>query len=403
MLESNKEKSQIENAELEQRLNQMKKKLVVLSGKGGVGKSTVASNMALSMAMQGYEVGLLDIDFHGPSLPKILGFEGTQIQVSKDGLEPLKYNDKLKMMSLGLLLQSQDDAVIWRGPMKTGAIKQLLKDVNWGPLDYLVVDSPPGTGDEPLSVAQILKKVDGAIIVTTPQDLALTDVRKSIRFCGKLNMPVLGVIENMSGFVCPHCGKITDIFKSGGGQHMALDMGVPFLGRIPIEVDIVRSGDDGKPFVAAYANSETARRFKKIVDIILNNQTSLEKPESSDLELSDRDHMIRYAIPTANGELCLHFGHCETFAFIDVDEDQKKIVNQEFQNPPPHEPGVLPQWLAKNNVRIVIAGGMGSRAQSLFEQNGIQVITGAQVDKPEKVVNAYLSNNLKLGDNVCDH
>lgn len=185
---------------------------------------------------------------------------------------------------------------------------------------------------------------------------------------------------------------------------MAYEMGVPFLGRIPIEADIVISGDEGKPFVYAYADSEASRRFESIVATILNNETTnLVESKPGEGELTARNHMTRYAIPTANGELCLHFGHCDTFAFVDVDEDQKKIVKQEFQSPPPHEPGVLPQWLAENNVSIVIAGGMGSRAQSFFAKNGIQVITGARVDTPENVVNAYLSNSLRLGENVCDH
>ena len=390
--------------DIEQRLKMMEHKLVVLSGKGGVGKSTVAANIALSIASTGLEVGLLDVDFHGPSIPKLLGLEGEQVQVSKDGLEPLHFNEKLKMMSLGLMLQNQDDAVIWRGPMKMGAIKQLLQDVNWGRLDYFVIDSPPGTGDEPLSVVQLIKDLDGAVIVTTPQDLALADVRKSIRFCEKLNMPVLGVIENMSGFVCPHCGETVDIFKSGGGEDMARDMGVPFLGRIPIEADIVTSGDDGKPYVSAYADTETARRFEDIVATLLNKQEESKKvSEQPQHELKKGNKMTRYAIPTANGELCLHFGHCETFALIEVDEDKKEILKQEFREPPLHEPGVLPRWLAENGVNIIISGGMGSRAQALFTENNIQVITGACVDKPENVVLAHLEGKLQLGENVCDH
>lgn len=390
--------------DIEQRLKMMKHKLVVLSGKGGVGKSTVAANIALSIASTGLEVGLLDVDFHGPSIPKLLGLEGRQVQTTQAGLEPLRFNEKLKMMSLGLLLQNPDDAVIWRGPMKMGAIKQLLQDVNWGRLDYFVIDSPPGTGDEPLSVVQLIKDLDGAVIVTTPQDLALADVRKSIRFCEKLNMPVLGVIENMSGFVCPHCGETVDIFKSGGGEDMARDMGVPFLGRIPIEADIVTSGDDGKPYVSAYADTETARRFEDIVATLLNKQEESKKvSEQPQHELKKGNKMTRYAIPTANGELCLHFGHCETFALIEVDEDKKEILKQEFREPPLHEPGVLPRWLAENGVNIIVAGGMGSRAKGLFEENNIEVITGAYVDKPENVVLAHLEGKLQLGENVCDH
>ena len=393
-----------DSVKLEQRLSLMKHKLVVLSGKGGVGKSTVAANLALSLATSGKQVGLLDVDFHGPSIPKLLGLEGQQVQASQAGLEPIHYNDNLKMMSLGLMLQSQDDAVIWRGPMKMHAIKQLLQDVNWGRLDYLIVDCPPGTGDEPLSIVQLIKNVTGAVIVTTPQDLSLADVRKSIRFCEKLNMPVLGVIENMSGFVCPHCGRTADIFKTGGGEKMAGEMGVPFLGRIPIEPDIVTSGDEGKPYVYAYAGSETAQRFESIVAALVNKQAESTKvQEQSKREPDKGNKMTTYAIPTANGELCLHFGHCEAFAFIEVDEEKKEIVKQELRQPPQHQPGVLPRWLAENDVDYIIAGGMGSRAKALFAENNIQVITGAGVDKPENVVSAHLQGTLQLGENVCDH
>jgi ATP-binding protein involved in chromosome partitioning len=173
-------------------------------------------------------------------------------------------------MSIGFLLQNRDDAVIWRGPMKMGVIKQFLNDVEWGELDYLVVDSPPGTGDEPLSVCQLVKNPDGAVIVTTPQDVATADVRRSITFCRKLGLPVLGVIENMSGFVCPRCGEVTDIFKTGGGERMAREMGVPFLGRIPIDPAIDDACDAGRPFVQDRDRTETAKAFERIIAPILS-------------------------------------------------------------------------------------------------------------------------------------
>ena len=191
----------LESVELEKRLAEIKYKIIVLSGKGGVGKSTTAANLATSLALAGKKVGLLDIDFHGPSIPKLMGLENRKIEVRENLLVPIGYGENLKVMSLGFLLQSADDAVIWRGPMKMGAIKQLLKDVNWGRLDYLIVDCPPGTGDEPLSIVQLLKNPTGAVVVTQPQDLSVADVQRSISFCEKLNLRVLGVIENMSGFV----------------------------------------------------------------------------------------------------------------------------------------------------------------------------------------------------------
>jgi Mrp family chromosome partitioning ATPase len=256
---------------LKENMARIAHKILVLSGKGGVGKSTVAANLAVALAARGLGTGLLDIDIHGPSAPKLLGLDGARLMATDDGkIIPVDYSDHLKMMSVGFMLNSSDDAVIWRGPLKYGIIKQFLKDVLWGNLDYLIVDSPPGTGDEPLSVCQLIGDADGAVIVTTPQDVALIDVRKSINFCRQLNMPVLGVVENMSGFVCPHCGKESSIFKNGGGRDMAHDMGVPFLGSIPLEPAIVEQGDAGRPFHAAGANepSPAQRAFAEIVEAL---------------------------------------------------------------------------------------------------------------------------------------
>lgn len=244
--------------------------ILVLSGKGGVGKSTVAANLAVSLSLQGYATGLLDTDFHGPSIPKLLGMEGTRL-TSADGkmLDPAELG-ALKVISVDFLLGSRTDPVIWRGPMKMNVIKQLFQDVNWGELDYMVVDCPPGTGDEPLSVVQLIPEPTGALIVTTPQEMSLSDVRRSIQFCRALKLPVLGVIENMSGFVCPHCGGKTELFNSGGGEEMAREMDVPFLGRIPIEPDIVESGDSGRPFVYHYGKTDFARNFEEIVSGLIN-------------------------------------------------------------------------------------------------------------------------------------
>ena len=259
-----------EDITLVNRMAQIQHKIMVLSGKGGVGKSTVAVNVAVALALEGKKVGILDADFHGPSIPTLLHLEGKPIKASNDGgIEPIDYVEGIKVMSIGFFMPEQDKAVIWRGPMKIGVIKQLLAEVNWGALDYLIIDFPPGTGDEPLSVAQLIPDADGAIIVTTPQDLSLIDVRKSIDFCRQLKLPVLGVIENMSGLVCPHCGKIVDIFKRGGGEKMAGEMGVPFLGSIPIEPLIVEASDNGKPFIYHYGKTLAAEAFTKAIKPIL--------------------------------------------------------------------------------------------------------------------------------------
>jgi ATP-binding protein involved in chromosome partitioning len=265
----NKLKAYTEDTALVDRMAQIDHTIMVLSGKGGVGKSTVAVNVAVALAMQGKQVGILDVDFHGPSIPTLLKLNGNPVKAGDDGIEPVDFVEGIKVMSIGFFMPEQDKAVIWRGPMKISVIKQLLAEVNWGHLDYLIIDFPPGTGDEPLSVAQLIPDTDGAIIVTTPQDLSLVDVRKSINFCKQLKVTVLGVIENMSGFVCPHCGKVVDIFKRGGGEKMADEMGVPFLGRIPIEPLIVEASDNGKPFLYHYGKTLAAEAFTKAIQPIL--------------------------------------------------------------------------------------------------------------------------------------
>ncbi len=256
----------LEKQALAQRLRKIKHKVLVLSGKGGVGKSTVAVNLAVALAGQGKKVGLLDIDIHGPNVPKMLGVEGQRVGGDQTTIEPYNYSDNLRLMSISFLLQSSDTAVIWRGPLKMGIIKQFLKDVNWGELDYMIVDAPPGTGDEPLSICQLIEDVDGAVIVTTPQDVSVLDVRKSINFCRQLKIRVLGVVENMSGLTCPHCGEMIDLFKKGGGEKMAAEENVPFLGAVPIDPAVVEGGDKGVPIVTGSPDSASARAFLDITE-----------------------------------------------------------------------------------------------------------------------------------------
>ncbi|MBN1423957.1 P-loop NTPase [Candidatus Fermentibacteria bacterium] len=251
---------------LQQRLCRIRHKIVVLSGKGGVGKSTVAVNLAVGLAKNGNSVGLLDVDFHGPSVPTMLGLEGEKPYAQNGELLPVS-RDGLKVLSLGFFLESADDAVIWRGPMKMGVIRQLLKDAAWGDLDFLIIDSPPGTGDEPLSVFQLLGTVDGAVIVTTPQRVAEIDVRKSVTFCRKLGAPILGIVENMGSFACPHCGTITSILQEGAGQRIAKDMQIPFLGSIPIDPRVAELADSGIPIIEAH-DSASASIMQHIVDEI---------------------------------------------------------------------------------------------------------------------------------------
>ena len=252
---------------LQSRLCRVRHKVLVLSGKGGVGKSTMAVNLAMALRMAGKRVGLLDIDIHGPSVPTMLGLEHATVRGVDDELMPVE-TDGIKVVSAGFFLRNLDDALIWRGPLKMAAIKQFLKDVAWGDLDFLIVDSPPGTGDEPLSVIQLIGHLDGAVIVTTPQRVAASDVRKSITFCRQLKVPILGVVENMNGFACPRCGDITFVFGAGGGKRMSSEMNVPFLGSIPIDPEIAEACDRGRAYVYHYTLSKTAKIMAEIIQPI---------------------------------------------------------------------------------------------------------------------------------------
>jgi len=286
-----------ERRQMSARLCRIRHKIVVLSGKGGVGKSTVAVNLATALMMAGKHVGLLDVDIHGPSIPTMLGLTHRTTIGSEEGLLPVDLGN-LKIMSLGFLLNHPDDAVIWRGPRKMGVIKQFLKDVAWGDLDYLIIDSPPGTGDEPLSVCQLIDDLDGAVIVTTPQKVASVDVRKSISFCRELNVNVLGIIENMSGFACPKCGEITQILPSGGGRKIAESMHIPFLGAIPMDPNIAASGDNGQPFVHHYADSPTAEIMRTIIAPLLALDTAVQ----NDTEPEDRrPAAVLVKVPSSGG------------------------------------------------------------------------------------------------------
>ncbi|MDR2846689.1 MAG: Mrp/NBP35 family ATP-binding protein [Candidatus Methanoplasma sp.] len=259
----------VEETRLHDSLGKIKHVVIVMSGKGGVGKSTVSANLAQTLSMKGYDVGLMDVDITGPNIPKMFRIEDEKLDIQNEKLVPVLVPPSLKVMSMAFLLPDKDSAIMWRGPVKMGAIKQFIEDVEWGNLDYLVVDMPPGTGDEALSIVQLIPKADGVVIVTTPQDVALLDSRKSITFAAQTKLPVLGLVENMSGFICPHCGERIDIFKSGGGEETAKSMNIQFLGRVPLEPGVVASGDSGLPIVISAPESEAARSFSVIIDKLI--------------------------------------------------------------------------------------------------------------------------------------
>lgn len=391
---------------IQESLSLIKHKFLVMSGKGGVGKSSVSANLAVALSKKGAKVGLMDVDLHGPDIPRMLGLKGL-LGISADNrMVPKAYSDNLKVVSIESLAQDQDEAVIWRGPLKMHVIRQFISDVHWERLDYLIIDSPPGTGDEPLSIAQTIPGAK-AIIVTTPQEISLADIRKSISFCRTVKMPILGLIENMSGFSCPHCGKSVDLFGTGGGFKTALAMNVPFLGRIPFDPKLVECGDAGESYIGKYPDAEATQAFNEVVErIVENNQTgpvaSGPAPKTPKEEKgNEEDGLMKIAVPVAEGKLTAHFGHAAEFAIVHV--KNQEITNKEMLTPPPHEPGVLPKWLHEQGVSVIIAGGMGQRALSLFGENDIKVMTGAANLVPEELVQQYLSNALVTGENVCDH
>jgi Mrp family chromosome partitioning ATPase/predicted Fe-Mo cluster-binding NifX family protein len=405
-----------EDQKLAGQLSRIRNKLLVMSGKGGVGKSSVAAYLALGLARRGFRVGLMDVDLHGPSIPHMLGLEGMcDVDREKQHLSPMRYTDNLGVMSIACLMPEPDAAIIWRGPVKHGVITQFVSDVEWGDLDYLVIDSPPGTGDEPLSVAQTVPDAQ-AVVVTTPQEVALADVRKSINFCRKANIEILGLVENMSGFVCPQCNAEVPLFSKGGGEKTAKQMNVRLLGNLPFDTSVVESGDAGKPVLEETASGPFIEALDRLVGTIEERceaesarkaaaQPASASPAAAGASTSPApaggDGNFRLAVPLAGERLTNHFGHCERFAVLDVEGGSLK--SKELLTPPPHEPGVLPRWLSEMGVNLIIAGGMGQRALDLFAQSNIRVITGAPNQTPEELLSRYLEGTLVTGANVCDH
>jgi len=258
----------VQDQEIKEKLKEFKNKILVMSGKGGVGKSTVAAYLAVGLARKGFQVGLMDVDLHGPSIPRLLGLKGEI--VSSPGLKkgiPLSYLPNMQVMSIESLLGDKDTATIWRGPLKIGVIKQFINDIAWSNSDYLIIDCPPGTGDEPLTIAQTIPDTR-ALIVTTPQEISLSDVRKSINFCQQVNMNIIGLIENMSGLTCPYCGKTIDLFKTNGGMITAKKAGLTLLGSLPLEPEIVIEGDIGSVAWMDKEDMPYTKDFTKIVDMV---------------------------------------------------------------------------------------------------------------------------------------
>lgn len=247
-----------------ERMKLIRHKILIASGKGGVGKTTAAVNLALALDQAGDSVALLDADIHGPGVPMLLGVADVKPTGGEAGINPVAYDDKLAVMSMAFLVAGESDAVIWRGPLKMAMVDNFLADINWGERDWLVVDTPPGTGDEILSLAQRIKDADGLIMVTTPQAAAVASARKSLTFAAKTGVPILGVIENMGPFACPKCGHKIELFGGGGGERVAADFGVRFLGTVPFDPDVVPEADKGQPAIVARPDSVTAQAWREI-------------------------------------------------------------------------------------------------------------------------------------------
>ncbi len=395
--------------EIRETLKQITNKILVMSGKGGVGKSSVAAYLSVALAKRGYNVGLMDVDLHGPSIPRMLGLKGS-IEPGAKGAKarPVRYQPNMQVISIEPLMgENKDMATIWRGPLKIGVIRQFIADIEWNDLDYMVIDSPPGTGDEPLTVAQTIPDAS-ALIVTTPQEISLADVRKSINFCRQVNMEILGLVENMSGMICPHCGKTIDLFKAHGGMITAKKENLRLLATLPLEPQVVEQGDAGSVGVLDNDQLPFSQAFNKMVDVIVEieeaRRDQILKPQQQKefpVRKQGSDDAKVLVVPVMGGKLSSHFGHAEQFAFIETEDG--KIAGTEMRTPPGHEPGVLPRWLYEQGADIVIVGGMGESAQGLLRQNGIEVIIGAPMDAPEVLANQYLSGTLITGSNVCDH
>jgi len=375
--------------------------VAVMSGKGGVGKSTVAAALALGLARAGRRTGLLDVDFHGPSVPTLLGLRAERATLDDRRLRPVPAAPNLAVMSLGFLLAEADQAVIWRGPMKIGVINQLLGDVAWGDLDVLVLDCPPGTGDEPLTIGQIVPTAE-VILVGTPQEVAMSDVRKAASFCRQVGLAVRGLVETMGTMRCPSCGAEVPLFRRAAGTPPA--PGIPVLARVPFDPALQAACDEGRLATFLAEEGPTAGVLAGLADQVASGfglaADPTPVPDSGTTNPRETSTM-RYAIPTADGRLTLHFGHADQFALVDAADGEIQSVRS--APPPPHAPGVLPQWLKEQGVDVVIAGGMGQRAQALFAEQGIEVVVGAPAETPEDLVRRHLAGTLVSGTNICDH
>jgi len=371
-------------------LKKIKNKVMILSGKGGVGKSTVSVCLATDLANRGYKTGILDVDLHGPSVPRMLGISGLLDIDSEKHLIPKTVMKNLSVVSIEYLLADKNQAVIWRGPLKHSAIAQFIGQVAWGELDYLVIDSPPGTGDEPLSVAQLIPDAKG-VIVTQPQEISLADVRKCITFCKHVEMEPIGIIENMSGIICPHCGKKFHIFKSGGGEKIALITGLPFLGTLNFDPDLVDAADKGK--LVSYMSDEKRpynQDFKKITDNVIKRVEET-RVEPISVEEIRRRRWIRVAIPLFKDKVAPILPQADEIAVFHVIEGR---IEESARLRPEGKHTITPADISQLKVNLVILKDIKEKAKYVFNRYKIGVVSNAPDLPPEKLIEEFLAGRL---------
>jgi Mrp family chromosome partitioning ATPase/predicted Fe-Mo cluster-binding NifX family protein len=396
-----KEQRKRQDAKIRERLRRIEHKLLVMSGKGGVGKSSVAAYLAVALAKRGYRVGLMDVDLHGPSIPRLLGLEGSIGRTPEGKPRGISYLPDMEVISIEALIgENKDAAMIWRGPVKIGVIRQFISDLEWGDRDYLIIDSPPGTGDEPLTVAQTIPDAR-AVIVTTPQELSLADVRKSIDFCRHVDMKILGVVENMSGLVCPYCGRTIDLFKSRGGMLTAEKEGLELLGTLPVDPQVVTRGDAGDMGLLDKPDLPFTREFNKIVDKVVRLsarpvETAVPDAVKGMPARGKSPGVKLIVVPVSGGKLASYFGNAERFAFIEA--MGAEVVKTSVRTGPSRQPGALPRWLREQGADVVIADQMGEKAEELLRENGVEVILGAPAETPETLAARYLEGGLGPGE-----
>jgi Mrp family chromosome partitioning ATPase/predicted Fe-Mo cluster-binding NifX family protein len=372
------EEKQKEEVNITRALKQIRHKILVMSGKGGVGKSSVAVSLALALARRGYKVGLMDVDLHGPNVLRMLGLKQPFDLMHAQFQLPPDLFDNLKVISIEVLMRDREMAVIWRGPLKHQMIRQFLTEVQWGSLDYLVIDAPPGTGDEPMSVAHTITDAQ-AVIVTTPQEISLADVRKSINFCRKINLNVLGIVENMSGYFCPHCGKELPLFRKGGGERTAQAAKVPFLGSLPFDPQVVEAADQGQLMELKEKDSPFLQALAPIVEYI----AEILPPGAKKREPG----VMKFAVPLEDGKMAAKLANAQHFAIFTVKDGA--ITHHQIMPRPVHGFGSFPEWLDDLEVTHLLAADLSGKAQELLQRKDIQVLPGDPQKPPEVLVAKY--------------